>query len=128
MNEREPTGNERAAHLSSEDNRLTEKSGEPSLPSVDSRQAEKETTIYLPSENIRPTRRRGTPSISPAEVDILEAMPLHPDATDQAVAETKPPSPEPLERDSLEWRRWFVLAGVQRASGPLTPAQYLEGT
>ena len=117
MDEREPKGNEPASHLSSVDNRPTEK----------------ETASRPPAENIRPTRKKATPSITAAEIASLEDMPLVPDAaSDQAVAEVPamaqrtPLDPEPTERDSVSWRRWFALAEVQRASGPLTPDQILK--
>ena len=82
-------------------------------------------TVLALAENIM---ERIIKVAAPSEVDTLEDMPLYPDVnTDKAVAEAaRPLDPEPLERDSVDWRRWFALSEVQRASGPLTSAQILK--
>ena len=82
-------------------------------------------TVLALAENIM---ERIIKVAAPSEVDTLEDMPLYPDVnTDKAVAEAaRPLDPEPLERDSVDWRRWFALAEVQRARGPLMPDQIVK--
>jgi hypothetical protein len=78
-----------------------------------------QTTLAEPPARVPGMRQTRTRTKAVAD-DLLEDMLLNPeDISSQTEA-------EPAERDSIEWRRWWLMRQLQAAAAPLTAAALAE--